>query len=73
MIVLSGERQMERAEAAVARATEAAVAAVRARIPSGESPLDCVDCGGEIPQGRRAALPGVETCVDCAAEREGRR
>lgn len=33
----------------------------------GESARQCRDCGDEIPEGRRQALPGIQTCVDCAA------
>lgn len=28
------------------------------------------DCGAEIPEARRQALPGVQMCVDCAAAKE---
>lgn len=40
----------------------------------GESAAECVECGEEIPQARREALPGVTQCVTCAlmAERRGR-
>jgi len=38
----------------------------------GESLAECAECGEEIPQKRRDALPGVKLCVDCAAERQGR-
>ena len=47
-----------------------AVAAARARTPSGESAEFCDDCGEAIPPRRRAALPGVRTCVACQAERD---
>lgn len=30
----------------------------------------CEDCGNEIPELRRQALPGVTQCVDCAREAE---
>lgn len=30
-----------------------------------DSAADCVLCGEPIPQARRAALPGVQRCVDC--------
>lgn len=33
----------------------------------GESATHCVECGEEIPQGRRDALPGVQLCVECAS------
>ena len=45
-----------------------AVAAARARMPAGEGETHCVECGEEIPARRRAALPGVRTCVACQAE-----
>lgn len=66
----TGERQIERAEAAVALATERAVDLVRRRLPQGPGRLDCADCGIEIPEARRVALPGVETCIDCRTDRE---
>jgi len=47
-----------------------AVLAARARMPSGESAEDCVSCGDPIPDRRRSALPGVQTCVGCQAERD---
>ena len=47
-----------------------AVAAARARLPAGESELWCVECGEEIPERRRQALPGARTCVACQAERD---
>ena len=42
-----------------------AVSAARARMPSGESERWCVECGEEIPERRREALPGVKRCVAC--------
>lgn len=44
-----------------------AVAGARAKLPSGESEPRCVECGEEIPEARRRALPGVKTCVACQA------
>lgn len=44
-----------------------AVLAARARMPSGESQHFCQECGEPIPERRRAALPGVKTCVSCQA------
>jgi phage/conjugal plasmid C-4 type zinc finger TraR family protein len=49
-----------------------AVALARARMPTGETALDCDDCGGEIPELRRNALPGVRTCVGCQSKRDAR-
>ncbi|MCM2561399.1 DksA/TraR family C4-type zinc finger protein [Lutimaribacter sp. EGI FJ00015] len=40
--------------------------------PQGESRTDCAECGEEIPEKRRQAIPGVKLCVDCASERDGR-
>lgn len=44
----------------------------RARMPSGESAVHCAKCGEPIPERRRAALPGVRTCIACQSERDGR-
>jgi phage/conjugal plasmid C-4 type zinc finger TraR family protein len=50
-----------------------AVLAARARMPAGEGSGECVECGDDIPEARRRALPGVRTCVACQAERDKRR
>ncbi len=47
-----------------------AVLAARARLAAGEGTEDCDDCGEVIPRKRRAALPGVRTCVACQSERD---
>ncbi len=31
---------------------------------------DCAVCGVPIPEARRQAVVGVQTCIDCAAELE---
>jgi phage/conjugal plasmid C-4 type zinc finger TraR family protein len=49
------------------------VTGARARMPKGESRTHCVECGEEIPEARRRALPGVRTCVACQAALDGRR
>lgn len=36
---------------------------------TGVSATECVECGDEIPEGRRVAIPGVTLCTPCA-ERE---
>ena len=33
--------------------------------------IDCRDCGDEIPQARRSAVPGVQFCVDCQVMQRG--
>ena len=40
--------------------------------PSGESRTHCAECEEPIPEQRRAALPGVKLCLDCASERDAR-
>ncbi len=49
-----------------------AVLSARARMPTGPGALDCVECGEEIPERRRKALPGVTTCIDCQSSRDAR-
>ncbi len=44
----------------------------RARLPGGEGTTHCVECGDEIPEARRRALPGAHTCVNCQSDRDGR-
>ncbi len=45
-----------------------AVARARLALGKGESLTHCEDCGEPIPQGRRAAVPGVRRCVACQSE-----
>jgi phage/conjugal plasmid C-4 type zinc finger TraR family protein len=52
---------------------EDAVTRARSRLPRGESLTHCEDCGAEIPEARRLALPGVGRCVACQAELDGQR
>ena len=51
-----------------------AVLAARARMPAGasvdDSAIDCAFCGEPIPERRRAALPGVRTCIACQTGRD---
>lgn len=35
-----------------------------------ESATACAMCGESIPEGRRLAVPGVQTCVECQADIE---
>jgi phage/conjugal plasmid C-4 type zinc finger TraR family protein len=57
----------EQIEASIAEELER----MRARSgPSGESALECADCGEPIPEPRRKALPGVKLCIDCQQERD---
>jgi RNA polymerase-binding transcription factor DksA len=34
-------------------------------MPQGPGLTHCAECGAEIPQARRDALPGVRMCVSC--------
>jgi phage/conjugal plasmid C-4 type zinc finger TraR family protein len=45
---------------------ESSIAAARAALV-GDGEAFCVDCGVEIPPGRRAALPNATRCVVCAS------
>ena len=47
-----------------------AVLTARARMPLGEGTEYCDDCGEEIPERRRVALPGTRTCVFCQSSRD---
>lgn len=64
-------------DGAVSEQIEASISDELARMkaqarPVGESLTDCAECGEEIPQARRKALPGVKLCIDCASEHQGR-
>lgn len=48
------------------------VQAARARLPQGGGRPDCIECGEDIPEPRRRALPGVTTCIDCQGGRDRR-
>ena len=41
------------------------VARARRNLPKGEILTHCEECGEEIPQARRDALPGVRLCIVC--------
>ena len=42
----------------------------RKALSFGSGPGECEDCGEEIPEGRRKALPGCTRCVQCQQELE---
>ncbi|MEW4466340.1 DksA/TraR family C4-type zinc finger protein [Parasphingorhabdus sp. JC815] len=50
-----------------------AVKRARADMPSGDAAKYCVECGEEIPEARRLALPGTRTCFACQSERDAAR
>lgn len=45
--------------------TDELVAAIRARVVVGTSAVQCLSCDEEIPEGRRAAVPGCVRCTWC--------
>ncbi|MCG8635432.1 MAG: TraR/DksA C4-type zinc finger protein [Desulfobacterales bacterium] len=47
-----------------------ALAGVRTRMPKGESRTECEDCGEDIPEARRKAVPGCVRCVNCESLNE---
>ena len=47
---------------------EDAVQHARRQIPTGESLEHCEECGAEIPEARREAVPGARLCVRCQTE-----
>ena len=62
------EGVQDQIDATVASAVELA----KSRMPKGESLTHCEDCGEEIPEARRKAVPGVRCCIECQSEREKR-
>lgn len=50
-----------------------AVARARSQLNHGESAHSCEECGVEIPEARRKALPGVQLCVNCQADIDKKR
>ena len=49
---------------------EDAVNRVRSQLPSGPGRRECEECGADIPQARREAMPGVRMCVNCQEEQD---
>lgn len=65
------ERAFELAEAAAEAQRQQAIEN-RTRY-AGESALECEDCGVDIPEARRLAVPGCRLCIDCQRVQEVRR
>jgi phage/conjugal plasmid C-4 type zinc finger TraR family protein len=42
-----------------------AIELAKSRLPQGPSLSHCTECGSEIPQARRDAVPGVRLCLTC--------
>ena len=47
---------------------EDAIKRARSELPKGESLSHCEECGKDIPDARREAVPGVRLCVACQSE-----
>ena len=47
-----------------------AIKCARAQLPTGPSLSHCEECGEEIPEPRRQAMPGVRLCLPCQDERD---
>lgn len=47
-----------------------AVQNARRKMPMGESAEYCDECGDDIPEKRRLAVPGVRRCVTCQSEHD---
>jgi phage/conjugal plasmid C-4 type zinc finger TraR family protein len=48
------------------------VLTARSRLAEGKGTTHCEECGEEIPEARRRALPGARTCVQCQSGRDSR-
>lgn len=44
---------------------EDAIERARSQLPRGESLRKCEQCGANIPEARRKAVPGVRLCIVC--------
>lgn len=62
---------VEAAEAAIARQTETTIAGIRAGLDT-PGTEECRDCGDEIEDARRKAMPSATRCVGCQAKFERR-
>lgn len=52
-----------------------AVDRAQSRLPRGPGLTHCAECGAEIPQARREAIPSVRLCISCqdAQDRDAQR
>ena len=56
------------------RAADHIIQAARGIVPPDTKSAECcIECGCEIPSMRQQAIPGVQTCFDCAVELESKR
>jgi phage/conjugal plasmid C-4 type zinc finger TraR family protein len=65
---------IDKAQQHIEKELENAIRAARGVMPADtRSAETCAECGCEIPAQRRQAIPGVQTCFDCAVELESRK
>lgn len=65
------ENQYEQAEKLQQAQIEAGISRIQRY--EGESLSECAECGDEIPEGRRVAVPGVQHCVSFAQRADIRK
>lgn len=65
------ENQYEQAEKLQQAQIEAGISRIQRY--EGESLSECAECGDEIPEGRRVAVPGVQHCLACAQRADIRK
>ena len=65
------ENQYEQVEKLQQAQIEAGISRIQRY--EGESLSECAECGDEIPEGRRVAVPGVQHCVACAQRADIRK
>lgn len=54
------------------RLRAAALSAARRAPAQRDSARNCISCGEAIPEKRRTAVPGVQTCAFCQSQAERR-
>jgi phage/conjugal plasmid C-4 type zinc finger TraR family protein len=47
-----------------------AITRVKSQLPQGPGLSHCAECGSEIPEARRSAVPGVRLCLSCQDARD---
>lgn len=45
-----------------------AIERAKSQLPAGPSLTHCAECATDIPEARRAAMPGVRLCLACQAQ-----
>ena len=50
-----------------------AIERARHNLPVGAGLQHCAECGAQIPEARRQAMPGVRLCLDCQQQADSNR